>query len=134
MIILNKLMLVNKKHKLDKDFVPDNLESVSYDYAINNTKLNKDALDNFIKLSDKAKENNLTLKITTAYRDYNFQSILYNNYVNTDGVKNADTYSARPGYSEHQLGYSVDLTNTTYSDFGNFCIHNFLRFIRKSSV
>ena len=112
--------LVNKYFYLKNDYIPENLVTVDRNYSINNTKLNKDALDNFIKLSDKAKENNLTLKITTAYRDYNFQSILYNNYVNADGVKNADTYSARPGYSEHQLGYSVDLTNTTYSDFGNF--------------
>ena len=51
---------------------------------------------------------NIIFKITSGYRDYNFQSALYNNYVNTDGKELADTYSARPGYSEHQLGYSVD--------------------------
>lgn len=112
--------LINKYYYLDYNFIPDNLETVSYEYAINNTKLNKLALENFIKMADDAKKENLTLKITTAYRDYNFQSILYNNYVNSDGKDLADTYSARPGYSEHQFGYSFDLTNSNYSDFEKF--------------
>ena len=37
-----------------------------------------------------AKKENLIFKITTAYRDYNFQSALYNNYVKLDGVKNGN--------------------------------------------
>lgn len=112
--------LVNKYYYLESNYIPEELETVSYEYAINNTKLNKVALENFIKMADVAKKENLTLKITTAYRDYNFQSILYNNYVNSDGKELADTYSARPGYSEHQLGYSFDLTNSNYSDFDEF--------------
>lgn len=112
--------LVNKYYYLESNFIPEELETVSYEYAINNTKLNKIALENFIKMADKAKEENIIIKITTAYRDYNFQSILYNNYVNSDGKELADTYSARPGYSEHQFGYSFDLTNADYADFDEF--------------
>jgi len=112
--------LVNKYYYLDSNYVPEELETVSYEYAIHNTKLNKTALENFIKMADDAKKENLTLKITTAYRDYNFQSVLYNNYVNSDGKELADTYSARPGYSEHQFGYSFDLTNANYADFDEF--------------
>jgi len=112
--------LVNKYYYLDSNYVPEELETVSYEYAIHNTKLNKTALENFIKMADDAKKENLTLKITTAYRDYNFQSVLYNNYVNSDGKELADTYSARPGFSEHQFGYSFDLTNANYADFDEF--------------
>ena len=112
--------LVNKFYYLDYNFIPDNLETVSYEYAIHNTKLNKIALENFIQMADKAKEENIIIKITTAYRDYNFQSVLYNNYVNSDGKDLADTYSASPGYSEHQFGYSFDLTNADYADFDEF--------------
>ena len=112
--------LVNKYYYLNSNFIPEELETVSYQYSINNTKLNKIALENFIQMADKAKEENIIIKITTAYRDYNFQSVLYNNYVNSDGKELADTYSARPGYSEHQLGFSFDLTNSNYSDFGEF--------------
>ena len=71
-------------------------------------------------MADAARKENLTIKITTAYRNYNFQSILYNNYVKSDGIKAADTYSARPGYSEHQLGYSTDLTNGKNVSFDDF--------------
>lgn len=112
--------LVNKYYYLHNNFVPDNLVQVSFEYSIQNTKLNATALENFINMYNEAKKDNLNFKITTAYRDYNFQSTLYNNYVKLDGVKNADTYSARPGYSEHQLGYSIDLTTANYSSFDKF--------------
>ena len=112
--------LVNKYNYLKQDFVPNDLVQVSFEHSIQNTKLNKIALENFIHMFNEAKKENLIFKITTAYRDYNFQSTLYNNYVKLDGVKNADTYSARPGYSEHQLGYSIDLTTANYSNFDKF--------------
>ena len=112
--------LVNKYFYLDSNFIPNDLETVGYTYAIHNTKLNKVALENFKKMAEDAKKENLYILITTAYRDYNFQSILYNNYVKSDGIKQADTYSARPGYSEHQFGYSFDLTTKEYADFGEF--------------
>ena len=38
---------------------------------------------------------------------------LYNNYKNRDGEAAADTYSARPGHSEHQLGLAVDIRSRT---------------------
>ena len=112
--------LVNKYNYLEKDFVPDNLVSVSGIYARDKAQLVDVAYDNFVKMADAARKNNLTIKVTTGYRSYNFQSTLYNNYVKADGVKNADTYSARPGYSEHQLGYSADLTNAKNVSFDDF--------------
>ena len=39
------------------------------------------------------------------------QKMLYQNYVNKDGKEAADTYSARPGYSEHQTGLAFDILN-----------------------
>ena len=112
--------LVNKFYYLEKDFIPEDIVSAESKYTSGNGKLNKTAYENFVKLADAANLEGLTLKITTGYRDYNFQATLYNNYVKVDGVKNADTYSARPGYSEHQLGYSADLTNGDNVDFGEF--------------
>ena len=40
---------------------------------------------------------------------------LYNNYVARDGKIAADTYSARPGHSEHQTGLALDI-NTEYKN------------------
>ncbi len=56
--------------------------------------------------------------VTSGYRSYNYQSILYENYVNSE-MKNglsreeaeqkASTYSALPGTSEHHTGLAIDL-------------------------
>jgi D-alanyl-D-alanine carboxypeptidase len=51
------------------------------------------------------------VSVLSGYRSYATQSSLYNNYVRTDGQANADTYSARPGHSEHQTGLAVDIGN-----------------------
>ena len=112
--------LVNKFYYLDKDYIPDDLVTVSGIYARDTAQIKRVAYDNFVKLADDARSKGLTLKVTTGYRSYNFQATLYNNYVKADGVKNADTYSARPGYSEHQLGYSLDLTNKNNVSFDEF--------------
>lgn len=112
--------LVNKFYYLDKNYIPDDLVTVSGIYARDSAQLKKVAYDNFVKMADDARKEGLTIKVTTGYRSYSFQSTLYNNYVKADGVKNADTYSARPGYSEHQLGYSADLTNATHVSFDQF--------------
>ncbi|GAD46398.1 D-alanyl-D-alanine carboxypeptidase [Streptococcus anginosus T5] len=47
----------------------------------------------------------------SGFRSYDYQKVLYQNYVNKDGQAAADSYSARPGYSEHQTGLVFDLTD-----------------------
>lgn len=54
------------------------------------------------------------VRIISAYRDYATQVALYDGYVARDGQEAADTYSARPGHSEHQTGLVIDL-----DDFGD---------------
>ena len=112
--------LVNKFYYLDKNYVPDDLETFSNKYSRDTASLVKVAYDNFVKMADAMEKLGMGIKVTTGYRGYNFQSTLYNNYVNSDGVEAADTYSARPGFSEHQLGYSADIMNKDGYSFGNF--------------
>ncbi|MCW2288627.1 D-Ala-D-Ala carboxypeptidase [Leucobacter luti] len=50
-----------------------------------------------------------SVRIISAYRDYATQVGLYSGYVARDGREAADTYSARPGHSEHQTGLVIDL-------------------------
>lgn len=45
---------------------------------------------------------------SNGFRSYDWQSGLYQSYVKADGVEKADTYSARPGFSEHQTGLAFD--------------------------
>ena len=40
--------------------------------------------------------------VYSGHRSYEYQEQLYNNYVAREGKRAADTYSARPAYSEHQ--------------------------------
>ncbi len=51
----------------------------------------------------------VVLTLASGYRSYTTQIATYNNWVATEGRAAADTASARPGYSEHQTGWSFDI-------------------------
>lgn len=121
------LMIINKLHYVDKNFEPENLVSMA---GYGNGSLVKDAHDAYVKMYDAAKQDGMNLYVSTSYRDYNFQSTLYWNYVNEDGQENADTYSARPGYSEHHSGLAVDLgtaANHSITQFRNYPEYNWMK-------
>ena len=107
--------LVNKYNYLRDDFVPNNLVEMTIPYSKEGIYLVEEARDNFYKLVDKAKEEGLTIRAISAYRGYTYQKRLYDKYVEADGVNKADTYSARPGFSDHQTGLAIDVDNTTSS-------------------
>lgn len=111
--------LVNKYNYLRDDFVPNNLVEMTTPYSKEGIYLVAEARDNFYKLVDKAKEEGLTIRAISAYRGYTYQKRLYDKYVEADGVNKADTYSARPGFSDHQTGLAIDVDNTI-SSFENF--------------
>ncbi len=119
-INLNKTnILVNKHNYLKEDYVPENLQNLNSTYALSNMKMVKEAANAFENLSkDAAKENYKIIAMST-YRSYEYQVDLYNKYVKTDGKEAADTYSGRPGNSEHQTGLAVDVYNQTetYTNF-----------------
>lgn len=105
--------IVNKYNRLDKDYKPSDLVTV-FDNKMG-YKLVDVAENAYEKFIEAAKKDGFTFVSTTTYRTYSFQNTLYTNYVKKDGVKEADTYSARPGHSEHQLGLAVDLDDPNYS-------------------
>lgn len=53
---------------------------------------------------------NIPIVPASGYRSYQAQNTNYNSYVAKDGQAMADTYSARPGYSEHQTGLAMDFS------------------------
>lgn len=110
------LVLVNKYNHLPNNYKPSDITYVDGAYG-NKVPFRSILKENFIKLQQAAKEEiNINIMPTTAFRDQSFQTTLYNNYVKSDGVEKADTYSARPGYSEHQTGLAIDLKNTALSN------------------
>ena len=57
----------------------------------------------------------IDLFIVSGYRSYSLQSSLYARYCAQEGKAAADTYSARPGHSEHQSGLAIDLNSLSDS-------------------
>ena len=119
---LNKItIIVNKYNYLTRDYVPKNLESIPLSYARSGMKLVNVAKDAYVEMAKAAEKQKLKLVVTSSYRDYEYQENIYNRYVKSDGKEAADTYSGRPGFSEHQTGLAVDLYNgkKLYTEFEN---------------
>lgn len=100
-------VIVNKYHVLSGDYVPSKLENVKYGSG----QMRHDAKVAFDKMCDAARKDNIYISGGSGYRSYSYQKNLYNNYVARDGFQEAETYSARPGYSEHQTGLAMDIIN-----------------------
>jgi len=101
-------VIVNKQHQLtNPQYTPKDLTSV--DGGMVSAKVSADLK----QLTTDAKAQNITIAIGSGYRSYTTQTSLYNSYVATYGQASADTFSARPSYSEHQTGLAIDFTSPT---------------------
>ena len=112
-------ILVNKYYYLESNYVPNNLETISTRYALSNMKMVDVAREAFENMASDAKKQKLSIIAMSCYRSYDYQVNLYNRYVRSDGKEKADTYSGRPGHSEHQTGLAVDVYNgkENYTNF-----------------
>ena len=90
---VNGVLLVNKKHALPQNY--GGMDSNAYA-----------ALQ---QLQAGAEAAGYSMPLISGYRSYAYQASLYNSYVAQDGQALADTYSARPGHSEHQSGLAFDI-------------------------
>lgn len=115
------LALVNKAFYLDSSYIPKNLISlkdtnISYIKRENeNMQADKYTLEKYKKLEKEAKSLGFNLYVFSAYRSYEKQEHIY--YVINN--KNDNTV-ARPGFSEHQLGYSLDISTLKYGLTNHF--------------
>lgn len=112
-------ILVNKYNYLTKNYIPNNLEEINTQYARSGMQLVNYAKEAFELLAKEAKKEGLSIIAMSSYRSYKYQENLYNRYVQSDGKEDADTYSGRPGFSEHQTGLAVDVYNGK-EDYTNF--------------
>ena len=88
------ILVASKKYPLPSTFAPG------------------ESLEGRAKFEELAAESALLgFKLTafSTYRSYEYQTGLYQRYVDKDGSEKADRYSARPGYSEHQTGLAFDI-------------------------
>ncbi len=97
------ILIVNKSYPLPSDYNPG---------------VDPDAQAAVDELIAAANAQGLNIYVSSGFRSYDRQTSIYNQYVETNGKEAADTYSARPGYSEHQTGLCFDL-NTIDASFGS---------------
>ncbi len=117
-----KLMIANKYYSLSSSYSNDLVTMDSAYTKRAGAQLNKEAYEAFKKLSDAAKDKGLSVLNQSAYRSYDTQASIYNDYVSGSGIEWTDRWSARAGYSEHQTGLALDVlnsTNTALSEFEN---------------
>lgn len=122
------LVLVNKERNLPADYVPEGLmpPNIPFYFKENIEKrwMRPDAAAAIEEMFAAAKEDGIELVGASAYRSYETQKSLFNRYVKTYGLEEAQTFSARPGQSEHQTGLTIDvyhknITNGLEESFGD---------------
>ncbi len=108
------LALVTKVTTLKSSYAPTDLVRIpEYMYPARELWLREEALRKLEQLWQAASDEGVTLTIISAYRSYDYQKTLFQNYANSYGEEAANRFSARPGQSEHQLGTTVDFGGTT---------------------
>jgi D-alanyl-D-alanine carboxypeptidase len=88
------ILIANKQYPLPSTYSPGE---------------SKEAREAFNEMAAAAKLDGFELIAFSTYRSYDYQTGLYERYVERDGSEAADRYSARPGYSEHQTGLAFDI-------------------------
>ena len=120
------LMITNKHYNLDNTYNSDNMVNISKQYSYGtNQKVTSETFNAFLNMFNAAKKENLTLIINSSFRSYEDQDEIYNYYKDLKGEDYANTIAAKPGFSEHQTGLSIDIqtygsTASTFEEFDEF--------------
>ncbi len=107
------LVLINKNIRLLESYEPADLVSIS-NKATATTKglrLREQAASSLGKMTKEAKKERINLTVLSAYRSFWSQQATFSMWVGSAGLASAETFSARPGHSQHQLGTTVDFTS-----------------------
>jgi D-alanyl-D-alanine carboxypeptidase len=111
-------ILINKTHPLSSSYVPPDMVNVldyglpcthGADSSVNDLRL--PAAEALKSLFDAANAQGYTLYCASGYRSYALQESIFEGNVSTYGEDYANTFSARPGQSEHQTGLAMDITS-----------------------
>lgn len=102
----------SKVYFLNENYIPAKLEQIPDKYILSGKKdqyFHADAYDHLEDLLKAAAKDDIDLKVVSAYRSFDEQTDLKGQYTQVYGT-GANAFSADQGYSEHQLGTTVDLT------------------------
>ena len=102
----------------DITYIPKNLEKISGTYSAKiNICLTHDTLENLKMMLIDAKTDGYTIKVTSAFRTFSYQTGLLQTATD-NGNLDANLSIAKAGYSEHQLGTAVDLSGLSINFMG----------------
>lgn len=117
--------LVNKSHPLnDINYRPEIAKPnvpTRTDKSLDEQSVRKDIAPAVEELFAAAKTAGYDLQIGSGFRSAAQQKIYYDNYSRLYGQAAADTFSAKPGYSEHQTGLVVDVSETNNNCYLEEC-------------
>lgn len=118
------LQKYSKVFFLNEHYAPERLTLIpdQYDYIEKRDhKLNDSVWPYLRHMIDTANQSGIEIYVFSAYRSFNEQTALKDQYIVTYGAGTANQFSADQGYSEHQLGTTIDLITTgiqgTLKDF-----------------
>ncbi len=106
------LQKYSKVYFLNENYIPEKLKAIDNSYLMVGKEIaffHTRAMSHLEDLLDDAAEAGVDLKVVSAYRSFDEQTSLKGQYTQTYGT-GANTFSADQGYSEHQLGTTIDLT------------------------
>lgn len=123
------LYLANKQNPVSESYDPGTLVTISSSYTRKtNITLEERTAQALYAMMDEMRSDGINdVWVTSAYRNYSYQNYLYEKYISEEmgsnssltreeAIKIVETYSAPPGYSEHQTGFVVDFITSTMSD------------------
>ena len=114
-------MLLKKYSKvyfMNENYTPKHLVNISSHYIYSETRTEQfltESLPFLNNLLESAKTAGVSLYVKSAYRSFAEQKTLKSAYKVTYGAGTANAFSADQGYSEHQLGTTVDFISSGQS-------------------
>ena len=104
----------SKVYFLNENYVPAKLTQIDKLYVFKqnggNLLIQSEVWSHLEGLLKVASSSNINLLVVSAFRSFDTQAALKSEYKITYGAGTANQFSADQGYSEHQLGTSVDFT------------------------
>lgn len=98
---------------LSENYEPREIEEVDEEYIYEEGRtfeILSDIVPFFEDMLEDAKDDDVEIYVGSAYRSFEIQKNLKQRNVITYGATTANSFSAEQGYSEHQLGTTIDFT------------------------
>lgn len=104
----------SKVYFLNEHYIPASLSTIDSNFVFEKGRtlqIHAQVAPFLTDLINRARADGVDLSVLSAYRSFGTQTSLKSNYKVTYGAGTANKFSADQGYSEHQLGTTVDFTN-----------------------